>query len=122
MSRIPIISPFILWKKNVKEVQFRNFIEILNYFAIFCFVASKWWHVSNLYISYFLNLKGVYYEQDGLLCHRQRKSKPDQSTRVVCSKEQEYERYLPIWIGLYEAEAITIACSILRWPGRKRMT
>ena len=29
--------------------------------------------------------------------------------RIVILKEKEVERYLPIWIGLYEAEAITIA-------------
>lgn len=29
--------------------------------------------------------------------------------RVVVLKEQDNERYLPIWIGLYEAEAITIS-------------
>ena len=29
--------------------------------------------------------------------------------RIVILKEKEIERYLPIWIGLYEAEAITIA-------------
>ena len=29
--------------------------------------------------------------------------------RVVVLKEQDKERYLPIWIGLYEAEAITIS-------------
>jgi hypothetical protein len=29
--------------------------------------------------------------------------------RIVILKEKDQERYLPIWIGLYEAEAITIA-------------
>lgn len=29
--------------------------------------------------------------------------------RIVILKEKDEERYLPIWIGLYEAEAITIA-------------
>ncbi|MBG0786657.1 MAG: bifunctional nuclease family protein [Anaerolineaceae bacterium] len=29
--------------------------------------------------------------------------------RIVILKEKDMERYLPIWIGLYEAEAITIA-------------
>lgn len=29
--------------------------------------------------------------------------------RIVILKESDKERYLPIWIGLYEAEAITIA-------------
>ncbi|MBG0771361.1 MAG: bifunctional nuclease family protein, partial [Anaerolineaceae bacterium] len=29
--------------------------------------------------------------------------------RIVILKEKEVERYLPVWIGLYEAEAITIA-------------
>jgi uncharacterized protein len=29
--------------------------------------------------------------------------------RIVILKQVEFERYLPIWIGLYEAEAITIA-------------
>ena len=29
--------------------------------------------------------------------------------RIVILKEKSHERYLPIWIGLYEAEAITIA-------------
>ncbi len=29
--------------------------------------------------------------------------------RIVILREREAERYLPIWIGVYEAEAITIA-------------
>lgn len=29
--------------------------------------------------------------------------------RIVILKQADFERYLPIWIGLYEAEAITIA-------------
>src|SRR5512133_1345402 len=29
--------------------------------------------------------------------------------RIVILREQNDERYLPIWIGIYEAEAITIA-------------
>lgn len=29
--------------------------------------------------------------------------------RIVILREQEAERYLPIWIGIYEAESITIA-------------
>lgn len=56
--------------------------------------------------------------------------------RVVVLKEQDNERYLPIWIGLYEAEAITISlqhievarpqthdliCSILKKSGCKML-
>ncbi len=29
--------------------------------------------------------------------------------RIVILREQNAERYLPIWIGVYEAESITIA-------------
>ena len=29
--------------------------------------------------------------------------------RIVILREQDEERYLPIWIGVYEAESITIA-------------
>ncbi len=42
--------------------------------------------------------------------------------RIVILKEKDMERYLPIWIGLYEAEAITIALQNIQVAGPKPMT
>jgi hypothetical protein len=38
--------------------------------------------------------------------------------RIVILREQNAERYLPIWIGVYEAESITIALQGWKWRGR----
>jgi len=37
--------------------------------------------------------------------------------RVVILKEKESDRYLPIWIGPAEADAIAVSSRRLPWPG-----